>query len=235
MARYQIPWCLYNIGKETEALAEFSGYLKDYPKADNALDVIFWFAEYYDAKKKYDKAREYYSVIVDDHPDSGMVSEAMYQLAGILYEEGKYDEALARFRELVSRDPASDYAGRSYRKMARIKRDLKDYDQAAEYLAKALNRDNNELNAQIQYEIAECAEEKGDLAKAVEEYLKVTYLYSNGAFWSVRATLASAKLFERLEKFEEARRLYEKLADMDVEESAFAKQRLEWIKWRNAK
>ena len=164
-----------------------------------------------------------------------MADEALYQLAGILYEEGKTDEAIAKFEELASRSPDSDYERRSYRRMAKIKKGLKDYDAAALDMQKALTRDNNELNAQIQYEIAECAEEKGDLSKATEEYLKVTYLYSDGTFWSVRATLACAKIFERLEKFGEARRLYEKLADMDVEESAFAKQRLEWIKWRSTK
>ena len=152
-----------------------------------------------------------------------------------MYEEGKADEAIAKFEGLASKNPDSDFARRSYRKMAKIKKDLKDYDSAALYMGKALTGDNNELNAQIQYEIAEFFEEKGDLLKATEEYLKVTYLYSGGTFWSVRATLACAKIFERLEKFEEARRLYEKLADMDVEESAFAKQRLEWIKWRSVK
>lgn len=235
MARYQIPWCLYNIGKEAEALTEFAAYIKSYPKAENAPDVVFWFAEYYDSKKNYEKSREYYSIIINDYPSSGMADEALYQLAGILYEEAKYDEAIVKFGELASKAPDSDYAKRSYRKMAKIKKDLKDYDAAVLYLGKALTGENNELNAQIQYEIAECVEAKGDLLKATEEYLKVTYLYSGGTFWSVRATLACAKIFERLEKFEDARHLYEKLADSDFEESAFAKQRLEWIKWRTAK
>lgn len=235
MARYQVAWCFYNTGKEAPALTEFAAYIKDYPRAENAPDVVFWFAEYYDSKKDYEKAREYYSIIARDYQSSGMSEEALYQLAGILYEEGKSEEAINKFGELASRNPDSDYARRAYRKMAKIKKDLKDYDSAALYLGKALTGENNELNAQIQYEIAECAEGKGDLSKATEDYLKVTYLYSGaGAFWPVRATLACAKIFERMEKFEEARRLYEKLADMDVEESAFAKQRLEWIKWRTA-
>jgi len=235
MARYQIAWCFYNMGKEAEALAEFTAYMRDYPRADNISDVVFWFAEYYDSKKKYEKAREYYSSIIKSYGSGGMADEALYQLAGILHEEGKSGEAIARFEELAAKNPDSDYARRSYRRIATIKKDEKEYDAAASYMGKALTDDDTELNAQIQYEIAECAEEKGDLPKAAEDYLKVTYLYSGRTFWSVRATLACAKIFERLEKFEDARRLYEKLADMDVEESAFAKQRLEWIKWRSAK
>jgi tetratricopeptide (TPR) repeat protein len=164
-----------------------------------------------------------------------MANEALYQLAGILCEQGKADEAVKKFSDLASKDPGSEYARRAYRRIAKVKKDQKDYDSAVEYMQKALTRDDNELNAQIQYEIAECVEAKGDLTKASEDYLKVTYLYPSGTFWSVRAMLACAKIFERLEKFDDARRLYEKLADMDVEESAFAKQRIEWIKWRTAK
>ena len=91
------------------------------------------------------------------------------------------------------------------------------------------------MNAQIQYEIAEALEEKGDIRKAVEEYLKVPRLYSKGRFWSLRAELRCAQLFERLEEPAEAKKLYQKLAEMDVEESVLAKKRLEWINWRGRK
>ena len=51
-------------------------------------------------------------------------------------------------------------------------------------------------------------------------------------FWAVRAQLKCAQAYEALEKLDEAKKLYERLAGMDIEESAFAKQRIEWIKWK---
>ena len=128
--------------------------------------------------------------------------------------------------------PDSESTINAYRKIANFKKDAKDLDGAIGYLRKALGTKNNELNAQVQYEIAESFEKQGDLVKAVEEYLKVSYLYSKGAFWSVRAQLKCAQLFERLDKPEEAKKLYEKLAGMDIEESSLAKSRLEWLKER---
>jgi len=235
MARYQAAWCYYNIGKEAEAITEFTSYLRDYPGAANIPDVIFWFGEYYGSKKKYDKAKEYYGVIADNYAASGIAEEALYQLADIYYKDGDSDGARARLEELALNFPESVYAKRAYRKIASMRKGAKDYDGAVSSLAKALDAENNEANAQTQYEIAECFENKGDLARASEEYLKVSSLYSKGTFWSVRATLKCAKLFEGMEKFDEARQLYEKLSDMDVAESAFAKQRLELIKWRTAK
>ena len=53
----------------------FTGYLKDYPGAVNTPDVIFWFGEYYDSKKKYDKAKEYYGAVADNYPSSGIAEE----------------------------------------------------------------------------------------------------------------------------------------------------------------
>jgi len=235
MARYQTAWCYYNTGKEAEAITEFTSYLRDYPGGAFIPDVIFWFGEYYGSKKRYDKAKEYYGVIADNYAASGIAEEALYQLAGIYYEEGAPEDAKARLEELALNFPESGYAKRAYKKIASMRKGVKDYDGAVSYLTKALDGENNDANAQTQYEIAECFEEKGDISRASEEYLKVSSLYSKGVFWSVRATLKCAKLFERAEKFDEARQLYEKLSGMDVAESAFAKQRLELIKWRTAK
>ena len=144
-------------------------------------------------------------------------------------QEGKSDEAIAKSEELALRFPDSEATRDAYRKIATFKKDAKDIDGTIAYLIKARGTQNNELNAQVQYEIAESFEEKGDLAKAAEEYLKVPSLYPKGAFWSVRAELKSAQIFEKLDRPGDARRLYEKLKEMDVEESAFAKKRLEEI------
>ena len=78
-------------------------------------------------------------------------------------------------------------------------KELGPIDAAIEYLKKALGTDNNEFNAQVQYEIAEALEDKGDIAAAAEEYLKIPRLYSKGTFWSVKAKLKSAQLLEKPE------------------------------------
>jgi len=198
-------------------------------------DVKFWFGDYHHSKGMYNKAKEYFSSILRDYPSSGIIEETLYQLALTLSDEGRIDEATARFEELADRFPGSDMAKNAYRKIAKLKKDRHDFDSAIKYFRKALTDENNELNAQVQYEIAECLDEKGDFSRATEEYLKTPYLYPKGTFWSVRAQLKCAQDFERINKLDEAKKLYEKLANMDIEESAFAKQRLDWIRWRTTK
>ncbi|MBN2453641.1 MAG: tetratricopeptide repeat protein, partial [Candidatus Omnitrophica bacterium] len=135
----------------------------------------------------------------------------------------------ARLEELTSKFPASGTARTAYRKMAKIRMDEGRIGDAIQYYRKALTSDNNELNAQTQYEIAELYERNGDLKKATEEFLNVPRLYPKGAFWAVRAQLKCAQDFEKLGQRDDALRLYEKLAGMGIEESDFAKKRIESI------
>jgi len=145
--------------------------------------------------------------------------------------EGEPDEAALGLGKFVSDFPDSELARTAYMKIAKIKKDKGDPDGNIAYLRKAQTGADTELNSQIQYEIAEALEHNGDLAKATEEYMKVPYMYPKGIFWSVRAQLKCAQVMERLGKNDEARKLYEKLAGMDAEESDLARKRLEWLKW----
>jgi tol-pal system protein YbgF len=221
--------------KEAEAVESFNRFVKDYPASELVVDVRFWFGEYYKSKGRYDKAREHFASIVKDYPSGDMVEEALYQLALTAMDDGKTDEAASRLEELTSRFPGSGSARAAYRKLAKMKKDAKDPDAAIAYFGKSLTGDNDEPNAQTQYEIAELYEQKPDLPKASEEYLKVPYLYGKGVFWSVRAQLRAAQIFERMDRIDDAKRLYEKLASMDVQESEFAKKRIEWLKYREQK
>lgn len=232
MARYQTGWCYDGMGREAEALAIFSGLLKEHPQAPIALDVRFWFADHYRSKGEYAKARSYYEEIAGGQAADRAVEEALYNAAMTYIEEGKPDQALSRFDDLALRFPGSAVAKTALRKTATIMKEMKNYDGAVASLSKALTKENTELNAQVQFEIAECYEAKAEAAKAVEEYLKVPYLYPAGTFWSVRAQLKCAQLLERMERYDDAKTIYEKLARMDIEESEFARQRLEWLKWR---
>jgi len=235
MAQYQLGWSNFRMQKTQEAADEFALFLKKYPQSEMVNDVLYWFGEYYRSRAQYSKAREYFKEILDNFSSDDMIARAMFALALTSLDEGKAGDAAGQLEELTAKFPGTDLARASYRRIAAIKKDEKDFDAVIDYLKKALTAENNEANAQIQYEIAEIFEEKGELVRAVEEYLKVPYIYSKGRFWALRAQLKCAKLFERLDRINEAVKLYEKLVLLDVEESKFAKERLEWLKWREAK
>lgn len=229
-AGYQAGWSLLNMGRDSQAIDEFGRLLKNYPLSGAAYDARFELAEYYASKGKYDTAREYYYSIAKAIPAVDLTERALYEAALTYCRQDRMQEAVDGIDELAVRFPGSVYARNGYRKIANIKKDSGDFAGSVVYLRKALGSENNELNAQVQYEIAEAIEKVGALQGAAAEYLKVPELYPKGAFWAVRAQLRSAQIFEKTGAFGEAGKLYEKLADMDVEESSLAKERLQKLR-----
>ncbi len=84
---------------------------------------------------------------------------------------------------------------------------------AMDYFKIALTGENSEMNAQIQYDIAQCYEKIGKDDEAIEEYIKVEYRYPQGKFWVMQSRLKSAELFEKKGDTETALKVYQKLAD----------------------
>ena len=246
----------------------FQQYLSRYPDSDIAPDVLFWFAEYYEREKQYDRSEEYFEALTEKFPKSPLADEALFRWSGIASEKKAYPTALERLDELIRRYPKSPLAGeallrksellflvgkgkegrrlleevlsgssqgafqkRAARKISDLLREEGNYAEAIPYLEKARTGDAYEPNAQIQFEIGECYEALGNTEKALEEFLRLAYLYPKSTYWVMRAYLKSGTLLEKQGKLQEAAQIYEKLAGWHrLEEAEVARERLEWIK-----
>ena len=81
----------------------------------------------------------------------------------------------------------------------------------------------------MQFKIARAYENKGDYYRAIEEYLKIPYLYPMDSQLTVKAYLSAAQIYENQEDWLAGRDIYLKVAAMDVEEAKYAQERLAWI------
>ena len=122
------------------------------------------------------------------------------------------------------------YTGVGSRYLGDILRTEGDLEKAIDYYKKALTSRRGDFNANIQYAIGGLYEELGDFDNAVAEYMKVKYVYPDSTRAVVDSQLACARLFERQKKWDAAEKLYKKISLMDVVESAYARERLSWIK-----
>jgi len=61
------------------------------------------------------------------------------------------------------------------------------------------------------------------------EYLKVGYLYPKSRYWTTRARLRTAQILELLERWADARKIYEEISQEDIQESKHARERLRWM------
>ena len=65
--------------------------------------------------------------------------------------------------------------------------------------------------------------------QALEEYLKIPYLYSDDTYWVVKAYLRAGRLYEETERWPQALNVYKKLEALPSPEAQYARERKDWI------
>jgi tetratricopeptide (TPR) repeat protein len=116
-----------------------------------------------------------------------------------------------------------------YPKLAEVYKKEGDYGKARQAYRMALLNAPLSQMASLEFKLAQVLEEEGKIDEALGEYLKVIYLYPQDESLVVKALLRAAQIYENQKKFKQAKNIYLKLADMDVEEAKYARERLEHI------
>ncbi len=143
-----------------------------------------------------------------------------YYLALLSAQTGAAQDARARCERLLASAPEAEEAVEARLLLAdlahrdsRLSEAIRWYEEAAGLAP--------ERRSQLDYQVASCYEEGGDMTVAVHRYRAI-----DEAPWSVRGELAAARLFEREEQWAEAEKIYQALAREPVPEAKLAQERL---------
>jgi TolA-binding protein len=227
--QYGIAWSAWRLGDENEALQAFEALSSDLENPDLAGDALHWLGQYAAQKSKWKDAQGYFRKIMTQFPKHDLVDDAMYWTGWVYYQKGDVLSAVEIFKSLAARYKESPLAGDSLYWVAKIMRDQKKIKNALNYYQRALEIASPVLQPEIQYHLAQCYQDMEDRDQAILEYLKVVYLYSEAPHWATKAHLQVAWLFEREERWQEAQKIYGKIAVSEGEEAIVAKNRLAWI------
>ena len=156
-----------------------------------------------------------------------LVAQAGIAIADILIDQDKLDEAELAYQKAIEKSPA--LAGLIHPKIARIYEKKGNFDQAIRFYQQALSLVSMKEASNLQFKIARAYERNMDYHRAIEEYLKIPYLYPANSQLIVKAYLSSAQIYENQDDWLSAKDIYLKVASMDVEEAKYAQERLEWI------
>ena len=225
----------YNRGLLKEAKDHFKLVISQYPRSGFVDDAFYWLAWTLYEEGKPDRAISEFKALYKNYPESEWAKEALVRAGDILLEQGKPDEALSEFKSVIEDFKDSSFTGTANRKIGRILMDKKKFIEAIEYLKNAQTIEDTDFNAQIQYDIAEAYELKGDPESAVTEYLKVSYMYPESTFWAAKAEAKCGGLLEGAQEWGQAINVYDRLAKRGVKESEHAIERLEWLKLKNTR
>ncbi|MFH1678387.1 MAG: tetratricopeptide repeat protein, partial [Candidatus Omnitrophota bacterium] len=205
----------------------FLSLINDYPKSNLIADAYYILGSSFEEESRHEEAIENFKKVAE-MGKTDLAAQAAIAMAGVYAKQNKADAAFNIYNTALKEYP--HLAALIYPKMADLYYDLTKFNEAIDYYRKSLEVVPLRQVPGIQFRIAEVFQAQGLIDRAVEEYLKVTYLYSDNPQFAVKALLRVAAIYEDGEKFNEAERIYEKIISLNVEEAKFARERIDWIR-----
>lgn len=216
-------------GEPENAKRYFEKIINEYPSS-KSLDIAYYgLGRAYFDDKQFDKSIESFNQI-RKMPYSNSLGKADLAIAEAYSKKGEFNSAIKICRDLAIEHP--EFARESLVSVGDYFKDLSKYGEALKSYQDALTKDRGTSDlddANVYFKIAELFEEKNDLDKAIETYLKVAYLSSDNKSVATKSYLRAARIFEDKESWQEAKKIYEKVANENVDEAKFAQERIEWI------
>ena len=205
----------------------FSSLIKDFPKSDLVASCYYAIGSTYVEESNYLQAIENFKKVIDSGK-TDLSGTATIALADIYVKQDKLDLALNTYKDVIKQHP--NLLNLVYPKIADLYCKMADYEQALEFCRKSLEVVPLRQMADIQFKLAEILQTQGRFLEAVEEYLKVSYLYPENNTLVVKSLLRVAGIYEGQENFKEALNIYNKVISMDAQEAKYAQERIDWIR-----
>ena len=181
--------------------------------------------------KEYSKAIDYFQKVLE-HRDKNIekLLFAVYYYLGISYEQtGQVEKAISSYLEYLKLLPPDlKQVDERVRIALFLQKNGRVQEALNEFLKILPLLKDEDSKAEVTFYIAECYEQLGDLNKALENYLSVTYLHPKELMWSTTARFNAAKICEKLGYYDDAIKLYRKIADAykGQVQGEFAKKKL---------
>ncbi len=220
-------------GLHDEAKDVYIRVLNDFPRNEKLPVAHFELGRAYFSLGLLDKALEQYQS-VDGALNPELAAKAKLAIAEIFTKEMDPSKAVEAYKMIIASSP--DYKRDALLKIASIDRKFSKYaDEIAVYKEALVSPKGVSpvTNVQLQFMIGDAYEMMNQADKAIEAYVKIPYIYAKETDWVVKAYLRIAKIYDNREDWEKAGIAYEKVVEMNVDESKFAKERIDWIQKNN--
>ncbi|MBF0484055.1 MAG: tetratricopeptide repeat protein [Candidatus Omnitrophica bacterium] len=216
-------------GDYNYAISHYNEFIKSFPGNKRLVEVYYSLGQAYKANNDYKAAIESFKNISETVSPEIFV-KAKSAIAEILSQKMDPDAAIATYKTMLDKVPS--FAKDALFKIAEIYKSQNDQQKAAQYYENALKSvkgQSHTPDAEIRFSLADDYELMNNTDKALDEYLKIPYLYIDQTLWAVKAYLRVARIFEDQDEWIKAKQIYQKVLSYNVEEKKFAQERLDWI------
>jgi len=213
-----------------KAIVHYQQFINEFPGSEKVDFIYYELGQAYQAMEEYGQAIDAFKRI-DELQDSELHAKAKLAIADIFSKDLDPESAVATYQDIIDTSPK--FKRDAYAKIAEVYKKASDYAQAVSAYQNALKNtagSSEYKNSELQFLIADTYQLLNNQDQAVEEYLKISYLYPDDIYWVIKAYLRMARIFEDTEQWNEAKIAYEKILKYKTDESKFAQERLDWIK-----
>ena len=195
------------------ALSAFRNLLSLHPNSAFRPTAQYEIANIHFTQLDYEAAAREYQRFIQGFPADSNIPQAMFHYGICLQRLDQLPEATKVFQQIIQRFPTSPQAEEAGFQVGETLVEQKACLEAEQAFAAVLNGNDQGRAAQARLKIAECYERSSDFDTAISEYLKIIYLHSEQTEEVDLATFASAAIYEKQGKLDEARNLYKKIVE----------------------
>jgi tetratricopeptide (TPR) repeat protein len=234
MAEFEIGRVYLITNKIEDALKILTDMPRRYPDNLPVLAKIYLnLGEHYYRSKQFDNALNALIMAKEYGNDSDILPVALRKLIGLYDEMGMYDAAMAITRKYIHDYPEADDILEKEVKIGNLYMKLNDFTRAVEHFRTIKKEADPDTEAEIQYWIGKSYYRMGQFEQAIFEFLKVKYLSQPTKLpWATTAMYESGISYIKLEKYQQARMLFEKIVRREGATSVLgriARQRIQEI------
>ncbi len=211
------------------AIGYYRKFIDDFPGSPRLSLVFYELGQAHQAKGEYSDALNFYQQI-DNLAGGDLYARARLAIADIFAQELDTASAIATYRNIIA--ASSEFQRDAWGQLAEIYKKNGEYEKAIMAYQSALSASpglGEWKDVALQFAIGDAYELLNKRDKALEEYLKISYLYPQETPWIVKAYLHVGRIFEDDEKWDEAKKIYQKITQLKTDELKFAQERVDWI------
>ncbi|NGP89616.1 tetratricopeptide repeat protein [Aliifodinibius halophilus] len=179
-AQYNIAYIYLNTGNYTQAVEEFQTVINKYPNTSWAARSQYNIGDTYYNAGDYKKAINAYKKVMKKYPRSEYIIEAVNGIQYAQMSSGKADSSSAVLEDFLAEHPQTSMADRLRFRQADNRMQTGDYRGAIKEFQQYLRITNNEeLQPDAHFNLANAYEQTNQMDKAVQEYQTIVSDFPN--------------------------------------------------------